>query len=119
MAVGVALWGAIFLARGAAKVAALTAGTPAATGEHPRELVQAVSSGNLHRALLAAPAQARASLARVERAGFLAGLNEILLIGGGLTLAGALFALWLVRKQDIDEHAAATFELVPEPSAAR
>ena len=65
------------------------------------------------------PAQARASLARVERAGFLAGLNEILLIGGGLTLAGALFALWLVRKQDIDEHAAATFELVPEPSAAR
>ena len=33
--VGIAAWGAIFLARGAAEVEALAAGTPAATGERP------------------------------------------------------------------------------------
>ena len=49
--VGIAAWGAIFLARGAAEVEALAAGTPAATGERPRQLIEAASSGNLDAAL--------------------------------------------------------------------
>src|SRR6266545_2305170 len=51
VAVGVAVWGAIFVGRGAAKVSELAAGTPAASGSRPRELVEAASSGNLHQAL--------------------------------------------------------------------
>ena len=47
IAIGIAAWGAIFLGRGAAKVEELAAGTPAATGDRPRQLVEAVSSGNL------------------------------------------------------------------------
>ena len=36
----------------------------------------------------------------------------------GLTLAGALLAVWLVRKQDIDEHTVVILEVAAEPSAA-
>src|ERR671925_4178 len=59
VAVGIAVWGAIFVGRGADKVAELTAGTPAASGDRPRELVEAASSGNLHDALAAVPPDAR------------------------------------------------------------
>ena len=57
VAVGVAVWGAIFIARGADKVSDLTAGTPAATGDHPRQLVEAASSGSLDQAVAAVPPQ--------------------------------------------------------------
>ena len=55
IAVGIAVWGAIFLGRGADKVSELLAGTPAATGDRPRQLVEAASSGNLDQALAAVP----------------------------------------------------------------
>ena len=51
IAVGVAAWGAIFLGRGADKISALTAGTPAATGDRPRQLIEAASDGRLGSAL--------------------------------------------------------------------
>ncbi|MGH2993504.1 MAG: MFS transporter, partial [Solirubrobacterales bacterium] len=41
IAVGIAVWGAIFVGRGADKVTDLLAGTPAATGDRPRMLVEA------------------------------------------------------------------------------
>jgi MFS transporter len=47
IAVGVAAWGAIFLARGADKIASVASGTPAAAGDHPRQLIEAASSGRL------------------------------------------------------------------------
>src|ERR687896_703587 len=55
IAVGIAAWGGIFLGRGAARVEEVAAGTPAATGERPRQLVEAVSSDNLDEALAAVP----------------------------------------------------------------
>ena len=36
------------------------------------------------------------------REGFLSGMNEILMLGGILALAGAVAALWLVRERDIE-----------------
>src|SRR3954447_19731977 len=54
VAVGVAVWGAIFVGRGADKVATLTAGVPGADG-HSRALVEAASSGTLDRALANTP----------------------------------------------------------------
>src|ERR687896_249425 len=63
IAVGIAAWGAIFLGRGAAKVEEVAAGTPAATGDRPRELVEAVSSGNLDSALAGVPAGSRETVA--------------------------------------------------------
>jgi EmrB/QacA subfamily drug resistance transporter len=104
VAVGIAVWGAIFVGRGADKVAELTAGTPAATGERPRVLVEAASSGNLDQALAAVPPGARQAVSNAAGEGFLAGLNEVLMLGGLLSLAGAVLAVWLVREREIERE---------------
>src|SRR5829696_392363 len=128
VAVGIAAWGAIFLGRGAEKVEELAAGTPAATGDRPRQLVEAVSSGNLDAALAPVPPGAREGVATAAREGFLAGFNEILMLGGILALAAALVSLWLVRERDIERaepiedldlpHLEKHGEVQPEPVAA-
>jgi EmrB/QacA subfamily drug resistance transporter len=124
IAIGIAAWGAIFLGRGAAKVEELAAGTTAANGDHPRELVEAVSSGNLDGALGAVPPGSRETVANAGREGFLAGINDILMLGGILAFAGAIAALWLVRERDIErgeevvEPERVEIGAVPEPAAA-
>ncbi len=121
VAVGIAVWGAIFVGRGSDRVAELTAGTPAATGDRPRQLVEAASSGSLDQALAAVPPDARASVAGAAREGFLTGLNDVLTLGALLSLAGAALTLWLVRERDIERHAPAVggeSDGVPEPVAA-
>jgi hypothetical protein len=104
IAVGVAAWGAIFLARGADKISSVAAGTPAATGGHPRQLIEAASGGQLQAALRAVPHGARGLVATATRDGFLSGLNTILVIGAALAFAGALLALWLVRENEIERE---------------
>jgi len=117
IAIGIAAWGAIFLGRGADKVSQLLEGTPGATGSRPRELVEAVSSGNLDSALANVPAGSRAQVANAAREGFLAGMNDILMLGGIFALAGSVAALWLVRERDI-ERSEVGAEVLPEPAAA-
>jgi len=112
IAVGVAAWGAIFLAHGADKISTLTAGTPAASGDHPRQLLEAASNGQLGSALARLPHGAQALVANATREGFLSGLNLILVIGAVLAFAGGLIALWLVREHDIEREQ-------PEPVAGR
>ena len=102
VAVGIAAWGAVFLGRGASKISELAAGTPAGSGERPRQLIEAASSGNLDQVLAAVPAGARDTIANAAGQGFLAGMNEILVLGGVLALAGSAVALWLVREHEID-----------------
>jgi Major Facilitator Superfamily len=104
VAVGIAVWGAIFVGRGADTVAELAAGTPAASGDRPRELVEAASSGNLGQALAAVPPDAQQRVANAAGEGFLAGFNDVLMIGGLLSLAGAALALWLVREREIERE---------------
>jgi Major Facilitator Superfamily len=116
IAIGIAAWGAIFLGRGASKVEELAAGTPGATGDRPRELVEAVSSGNLDAAVAPLPAGVRTDVADAAREGFLSGINEILMLGGIISVAGALFALWLVREKDIERDA--PIEVEPAPTLA-
>ncbi|MGO9892070.1 MAG: MFS transporter [Solirubrobacteraceae bacterium] len=115
IAVGVAAWGAIFLGRGAAKISALTAGTPAATGGRPRELIEAASGGKLTQALQAVPHGARALVENATRQGFLSGLDTILVIGSLLAFAGAALALWLVREHEIEREQLPDVTAVPEP----
>ncbi|HET6870680.1 MAG TPA: MFS transporter [Solirubrobacteraceae bacterium] len=114
IAVGVAAWGAIFLARGADKIASVAAGTPAATGDHPRRLIEAASGGQLGAALRAVPHGARALVTDATRQGFLSGLNTILLLGALLAFAGAAVAAWLVREHEI-ERELAVGPAVPAP----
>ncbi len=105
VAVGIAAWGAIFLSRGASEVEQLAAGTPAAIGERPRQLIEAASSGNLDTAVASVPAGARDTVADAAGQGFIAGLNEIVMLGGVVSLVAAVAALWLVRERDIERDA--------------
>lgn len=116
IAVGIAVWGAIFVGRGADRVSELAAGTPAASGERPRELIEASSSGNLDAVVSAVPPQAQESVANAAREGVLTGLNDILLLGALLSLAGAVLALWLVREDEIERE---PVEPDPEPERER
>jgi EmrB/QacA subfamily drug resistance transporter len=104
ISVGVAVWGAIFIGRGAAKVSALTAGTPAAGGARPRDLVEAASSGNLQQALATIPRHAREAVSDAAHQGFLAGFNDVLVLGGLVCIVGAVLALWLVREREIERQ---------------
>ena len=104
VAVGIAVWGAIFVGRGADQVAELAAGTPAASGGRPRQLVEAASSGNLDHALAAFPPGARRAVSHAAGEGFLAGLNDVLTLGALLSFAGAVLALWLVREREIERE---------------
>src|SRR5262245_6817701 len=123
VSVGVAVWGAIFVGHGADKVRELTAGTPAAAGGHPRQLVEAASSGSLHQAVAAFPPGARHAVANAAREGFLAGLNDVLQLGALLCFAGSLLALWLVREREIEREpiepeTATDSEAMPQTVAA-
>jgi len=89
IAVGVAAWGAIFLAQGADKIRSLVPGAPA------HRLIEAASSGMLAH-------NAHSVVDEAARQGFLSGLHTILLIGGLLALAGAVAAAWLVREREIE-----------------
>ena len=100
IAVGIAAYGALFLNRAEGEIAERIPGGDA------HGLAEAVSSG----ALPSGPEQ----VVSASREGFFAGFNEILLIGGGLALAGALAALVLVRPQDMRPDA----DAVPAAAAA-
>src|SRR5829696_5127257 len=109
VAVGVAVWGAIFIGRGADKVSELTAGTPTAAGDHPRQLMEAMSSGSLNQVTAGVPTQARPAAANAAGEGFLTGLNAVLTLAALLSFAGAVLALWLVREHEIQRQ-----PMVPE-----
>jgi EmrB/QacA subfamily drug resistance transporter len=106
VAVGIAAWGAVFVGRGADEVRELAAGTPAAAGDRPRELIEATSSGDLDQVLSSVPPQAQDLVANAAGQGFLAGMNEVLVLGAALSFAGAVAALILVRESGIDRGVA-------------
>ena len=96
IAVGIAAYGALFLNRAADEISQLAPGTDA------HGLAEAVSSGNVQ--------GGSEAVVHAAREGFFAGFNEILLIGGGLAIAGAVAAVLLVRPQDMRAE--------PAPAAA-
>ncbi len=112
VALGVAVWGAIFLSRGSSKVEELTG----IGGDRSHELVEAVSSGNLDTALASVPAGSREQVADAAREGFLAGFNDISVLGALLAFAAAIGALWLVREGDIEREPLQAVEPAAEPA---
>ncbi len=123
VAVGIAVLGAVFVGRGADRVSELAAGTPAASGDRPRELVEAASSGNLDQALAAVPPQDHHAVANAAGEGFLTALNDVLTLGALLCFVGAALALWLVREREIERgpiqvEGEPQSEVTPEAAAA-
>jgi EmrB/QacA subfamily drug resistance transporter len=86
VAIGLAVWGAVFVGRGADRVTEL-AGVP---HDSARRLVEAVSSGAL-------PEGRGGAVADAARAGFLSGMNELFVLSALVAFIGAVLALWLVR----------------------
>jgi hypothetical protein len=96
VAAGVAVLGAIFQHGITAKLAELL---PAA----PHKLGTAIASGGSS-AASRLPGLSPAAAADAARQAFLAGLNEILLVGAAITLVGAVAAFALVRARDFERH---------------
>jgi MFS family permease len=120
VAVGVAIWGALFVAQGADKVRELA---PSVSGDQPRHLVEAASSGSLHQALATVPQQSQPAISHAAREGFLAGFNDVLTLGALLCFAGAALAFWLVRESEIEREPVEpkgepTSETVPQAAPA-
>jgi EmrB/QacA subfamily drug resistance transporter len=119
IAVGIAAWGAIFLAAGASKTEDLAGN--AVSHSEARGLVEATSSGTLSQAVSHLPQQVQGKVQSAAEQGFLHGLNEILLLGALLSFAGAVAALWMVRERDIDRVdvvEGTPLEAEPEPAGA-
>jgi hypothetical protein len=106
VSVGIAAWGALFLHTGSSKVESLTG----ASGAEPRHLVESVSSGQL-------PPGSGGAAGQAARDGFLSGFNEIMLIGGGVAIAGAIAVALLVREGEIEREPVEPIG-IPAPAAA-
>jgi EmrB/QacA subfamily drug resistance transporter len=112
IATGIAALGSIFASQLRDSVAASLAGTPVAA--HAHQVADAISSGQVSGAIASAPAPARAVVANAAQAGFVDGLNLILLIGAIVSFAGAALALALIRQRDY--AAAPTGAPAPAPA---
>ena len=67
---------------------------------HANQIAHAISSGGAAHALTATPASLRGRVAGAARAGFVSGINEILLIVAIVAFAAAAASLVLVRERD-------------------
>ena len=56
-------------------------------------------------------------MANAAGEGFISGLNQIFMLGGILSLAAALVALWLVREKDIEREPVEIHAPSREPGA--
>ena len=105
VAVGIAVWGAIFVGRGADKVSELAAGTPAASGDQP---ARARGGGIVRQPRPGPGARSRRRRGRPSRTrparDSSTGLNDVLMLGGLIGFAGAVLALWLVREHEIERQ---------------
>jgi EmrB/QacA subfamily drug resistance transporter len=107
IASGTAGLGALFLVLAQRRIEDLL---PHASSHRARGLAEAVSSGSL-------PAHVPASVVHAAREGFAHGFSIILLVGGGMALVGAVFALLLVRESGL-RHDEGVPEALAEPLAA-
>jgi EmrB/QacA subfamily drug resistance transporter len=98
IATGIAGLGAIFQHRVEQKVIEMLAGTPAASQSH--ELAHGIAVGGGGAAISQVPANIRPEVAQAARDSFISGFNDILLVGSGIALIGAIGAVLLIRQSD-------------------
>jgi EmrB/QacA subfamily drug resistance transporter len=97
-ATGVAALGSLLAAQSRSVVVSRLAGTALASRSHA--LSNTISRGSIQSALAEVPRAARPALGYTARAGYISGLNEILLIGAILALAAAVLSFLLIRQRD-------------------
>jgi Na+/melibiose symporter-like transporter len=116
IATGVAALGSILASQASSSVVSHLHGTPLAS--HAHKLAGAVGNGSVLQALQAVPAHFRGIAASAARAGYIDGLNDVLLIGALTTLAAALLTLALIRQRDFVGQGAEGGAPAPSPTEA-
>ncbi len=112
IATGVAALGAVFQSRVESRLAEVLPRAPKGLGE-------VVASGGSQAAAGVVPPGARAGVVHASAVAFTSGLNEILLIGGLLSFAGAALGFALTRSRDfVPQGAPAPAEAAPDPAQA-
>jgi EmrB/QacA subfamily drug resistance transporter len=109
IATGVAALGAVFQSQITTKLAELAP-------QAPPEAAEAVSSGAIDQAVAGAPPSLRDQALDAANRAFISGLNEILLIGAAVAIAGGILGFLMVRRRDfqaVGESAAG-----PQPAEA-
>jgi EmrB/QacA subfamily drug resistance transporter len=82
-------------------------------------IAQSVSQGGGARTLSGhVPAAARAQVGHAVRAAFTAGMNDVFLVGAGLSLVSAVLVLFLIRSRDFEASAARSVSAPAEGPAA-
>ena len=98
IATGIAALGALFTAHVRDGVESALAGSSLGGSAHG--IAEQVSSGQAAQAIAAAPAPLRGTVAEAARAGFVGGVNDLLLVGALIAFAAAVAALALIRQRD-------------------
>jgi EmrB/QacA subfamily drug resistance transporter len=101
IATGVAALGSILASQADSSVVAHLSHTPLAAQSHA--LAQSVSNGSVLQAIQTVPAHLRELAGGAARVGFIAGLNEVLLIGAVISFAAAVLTAILIRQRDFVE----------------
>jgi EmrB/QacA subfamily drug resistance transporter len=109
-ATGIAVLGAIFEGAISHKLAPMLVGTPVAGRAH--QIAHAVAGGGTQSVLHKVPMGQRAQASSAIHVAFTGAMNDILLVGAIVALAGGVLALLLVRGRDFVTYAA------PEPAPA-
>jgi EmrB/QacA subfamily drug resistance transporter len=119
IATGIAGLGAIFQSQITQRLTTALAGTPGAS--RTDQIAHAVSAGAAPKAIAGSPPAARPRLEHAIHVAFTAALNDILLVGAVVAIAGGLLAFALVRASDFlgqGPPAAPVPEQQPTPAAA-
>ena len=98
IATGVAALGSLFASQVRSSVINHLAVTPLSKTSH--QIAHSISGGGATHAITSVSAPLRRLVADAARAGFVSGLNEILLIGAVVALAGAVGSFALIRERD-------------------
>ena len=114
IATGIAALGAVFQARVESRLDERLAGTPFAG--RTDQLSEAIASGGSNQVLGAVPPEFRPRLEAAANDAFISGLNDILLLGMLVAIAGAISAVALIRRRDFAAAQAGADQ--PAPAAA-
>jgi EmrB/QacA subfamily drug resistance transporter len=101
IATGIAILGTIFINRIESTIIAQLAGTPLAGRSH--EIASMAGTGRMTSGISQVPASARQLVQAATKAGFVNGLNLILLISALLTFLAAVMSFFLIRERDFVE----------------
>jgi hypothetical protein len=107
IATGIAGLGSLFSHKVRTEIESLLAHAPHISAPAVHKLAEGVSQGSgVGGGLSKLPAAARPAAIHAVRSGFVAGLNQIFLIGAALTLVSAVLTLILIRSRDFEAGAA-------------